>query len=242
MVGLKKTQPKPGCCSSVSVIRHLIWSAVRLYAFPLLVDIIHHLIRVPRLKAAGTASLSFISTLLSQLPLNEDPEYSYQAVLIRDAAAVMYAAAMDSVSLSTRDYLYANSLMKDRVLRVHVSPWDTFPVIFWLTLFKFTAKLDVSTAPRPIARPATHPFRVNGYKVRHEWVWKLGKDRDLEKPGMSGDSLESAVFMHLMFRLPGLRRHSLDDPSDTRFSYGHCLSIANNWNPKKKPLVAGRLP
>ena len=59
---------------------------------------------------------------------------------------------------------------------------------------------------------------------------------------MSGDSLESAVFMYLMFRLPGLQRHFLDDPSDTRFGYSHCLSIANNWNPKKKPLVAGRLP
>ncbi|KAI9572371.1 cytochrome P450 [Boletus coccyginus] len=46
--------------------------------------------------AAGTASSSFISTLLSQLPPDEDPEHSRQAGLIRDTAAVMYGAAMDS--------------------------------------------------------------------------------------------------------------------------------------------------
>lgn len=58
---------------------------------------------------------------------------------------------------------------------------------------------------------------------------------------MSEDSLESAVFRHFIFRLPGLQRHFLDDPSDTEFGYSHCLSIANNWNPKKLPLVASRL-
>lgn len=58
---------------------------------------------------------------------------------------------------------------------------------------------------------------------------------------MSGDTLESAVFLFLMLRLPGLKRHFIDDPSDTRFGYSHCLSIANNWNPKKMPLVASRL-
>ena len=74
----------------------------------------------PHIKAAGTASPSFISTLLSQLPPNEDSEHSHQAGLIRDAAAVMYMAAVDSVGLLARDYLYANSSMKDRVLHVHL--------------------------------------------------------------------------------------------------------------------------
>lgn len=46
--------------------------------------------------AAGTASSSFISTLLSQLPPDEDPGTSHQAGVIRDSAAAMYGAAMDS--------------------------------------------------------------------------------------------------------------------------------------------------
>ncbi|KAF8553026.1 hypothetical protein OG21DRAFT_1510753 [Imleria badia] len=104
-----------------------------------------------------------------------------------------------------------------------------------------TSEHPVLTVARPAARAATHPFRVYGYKVTHEWVWKFGRDHNLEKPGISEDTLESAVFQFLMFRLPGLQRHFLDDPSDTEFGYSHCLSIANNWNPKKIPLVDSRL-
>ena len=59
------------------------------------------------LKAAGTASPSFISTLLSQLPPDEDSEHSHQAGLIRDAAAGMYVAAMDSVCVEASVCLYA---------------------------------------------------------------------------------------------------------------------------------------
>lgn len=98
-----------------------------------------------------------------------------------------------------------------------------------------------STIP-PKKRVATHPYRVYGYKVTHDWVVQFGRDHDLELPDMSNDSLESAVFMYLISNLPGLQRHFLDDPADTDYGWSHCLSIANNWNPKKKPLVAGRLP
>ena len=49
------------------------------------------------LQAAGTAVPSFVSTLLTQLPPDEDHENSYQAGLIRDTAVAMYGAAMDSV-------------------------------------------------------------------------------------------------------------------------------------------------
>ncbi|KAI6045800.1 cytochrome P450 [Pisolithus marmoratus] len=49
--------------------------------------------------ATGTASASFISTLLSQLPPDEDPETSHQTEVIRDSAAAMYGAAMDSVMI-----------------------------------------------------------------------------------------------------------------------------------------------
>ena len=49
------------------------------------------------MKEAGTTSPSFVSTLLSQLPPDEDPVHSHQAELIGDTAAVMYCAAMDSV-------------------------------------------------------------------------------------------------------------------------------------------------
>ncbi|KAF8548343.1 hypothetical protein OG21DRAFT_776385 [Imleria badia] len=98
-----------------------------------------------------------------------------------------------------------------------------------------------STMP-PKKPAATHPYRVYGYKVTHDWVVQFGRDRGLELPDMSNDSLESATFMYLISHLRGLQRHFLDDPTDTDYGWSHCLSIANNWNPKKKPLVAGRLP
>ena len=49
------------------------------------------------LQAAGTAVPSFVSTLLTQLPPDQDHENTHQAGLIRDTAVAMYGAAMDSV-------------------------------------------------------------------------------------------------------------------------------------------------
>ncbi|KAF8137548.1 hypothetical protein EV363DRAFT_1446382 [Boletus edulis] len=95
----------------------------------------------------------------------------------------------------------------------------------------------------PPKKPAaTHPYRVYGYKVTHDWVVQFGRNHGLELPDMSNDSLESAVFMYLIPRLHGLQRHFIDNPDEMFYGWSHCLSIANNWNPKKKPLVAGRLP
>lgn len=65
-------------------------------------------------------------------------------------------------------------------------------------------------------------------------AWKFWRNYDLERPGMSEDALESAVFLFLMPRLPRLQRRFIDDPSDIRSGYCRRLSIANNWNPKKK--------
>lgn len=110
-----------------------------------------------------------------------------------------------------------------------------------LTSSRSTTEHPLPAERRSAAPAATHPFRVYGYKVTHEWVWKFGKDHDLDQPGISKDSLESAVFEHLMFRLPGLQRHFIDDPSDSEYGDSHCLAIANNWNPKKIKLVASRL-
>ncbi|KAF8548339.1 hypothetical protein OG21DRAFT_1516400 [Imleria badia] len=57
---------------------------------------------------------------------------------------------------------------------------------------------------------------------------------------MGNNSLESAVISHLT----GLQRHLLDSPTNIDYGWRHCLSIANNWDSKKKTLsmVAGRLP
>jgi len=71
-------------------------------------------------QAAGTASSSFVSTLLSQLPLDEDLEHSRQAGLIRDTAAVMYGAAMDSVSFEISMCLYARLIDQGRLFYVYV--------------------------------------------------------------------------------------------------------------------------
>ncbi|KAF8443939.1 hypothetical protein L210DRAFT_945047 [Boletus edulis BED1] len=96
--------------------------------------------------------------------------------------------------------------------------------------------------PPPKKLVATHPFRVYGYKLSHGWIIQFGKDKGLQRAGMSNNSLESAVFMYLLARLPGLQRHYLDDPDESFYGWSHCLAIANNWNLKKKSLVAGRLP
>ncbi|KAG9316164.1 cytochrome P450 [Chiua virens] len=66
---------------------------------------------------AGIASPSFVSTLLSQLPPEEDLEHSHQAELIRDTAAAMYGVAMESVPWScTRKYSAEPSSELDSVL------------------------------------------------------------------------------------------------------------------------------
>ncbi|KAG9315791.1 hypothetical protein JVU11DRAFT_3440 [Chiua virens] len=47
--------------------------------------------------------------------------------------------------------------------------------------------------------------------------------------------------MYMICKLPGLQHHFFDDENDL-YGWSHILTIANNWNPKKKLLVAGRLP
>ncbi|KAN0097103.1 Cytochrome P450 [Tylopilus felleus] len=59
---------------------------------------------------------SQMGTLPSQLPPDEDPEYSRQAGLIRDAAAGMYVAAMDSTVSSMFTFFAPNPNELDTVL------------------------------------------------------------------------------------------------------------------------------
>lgn len=93
----------------------------------------------------------------------------------------------------------------------------------------------------PKRKRVVHPYRVYGYKVTHGWAHQFGRKHDLELEDMSLDSLESAVFMYLISQLPGLKRHFVEDQNDA-YGWSHVLSIANNWNPRKEPLIASRLP
>ncbi|KAG9315793.1 hypothetical protein JVU11DRAFT_3442 [Chiua virens] len=109
------------------------------------------------------------------------------------------------------------------------------------TLLSLLTAAPESAPVPPKKKRARHPYRVYGYKVTHEWVYEFGRKHGIEREGMSLDTLESLVFLHLIHRLPGLQHHFFDDKNDID-GWSHILTIANNWNPKKKPLVAGRLP